>query len=235
MKKKSKQPLMRKTHLPLLLLGAAMTLYGLVTALVSAWLSKRAMLGVLSAGAYRARLASFEGTASLIAGIAFLALFIWCAVASKGIARVAFCFGAVAALPTMLIGREKLLPVPSAFSGPVVALLVAIPMVVMFILLACGGWLPRSCRWTAFACIFIVLFAALFPVYVLLAVTKIPVGSPLIVSFGKLVDVSTNVIRLRYLLPGLAFLLMAYFSLHFARKMPGSASLVPAAPEGESQ
>ena len=233
--KKIKQPMMQKSHLSLILLGAVMATYGLVTALVSGWLSKRAMLGEISAGAYRVRLVAFEGSASLVAGIAFLALFIWCALASKAIVRVAFCFGAVAALPTMLIGREHLLPVPSAFSGPVTALLVAVPMVVMFILLACGRWVPRSCRWTAFASIFIVLFTAIFPVYVLLAITKIPVGSPLIVTFGKLEDVSTNVIKMRYLLPGLAFLLMAYFSLRFARNQPVSETPVTVAPEGETK
>ena len=47
MSKKSKQPVMRKSHLPLILLGAALTGYGVVTALVGSWFSNRAMRGLL--------------------------------------------------------------------------------------------------------------------------------------------------------------------------------------------
>jgi hypothetical protein len=218
MKKKTKQPLMHKSHLAFMLLGAAMTGYGLVTALVGSWFSNQAMRGLITAGAYRSRLAAFDQSAGLVAGILFLALFIWCAVASRGIARVAFCFGALATFPTLLSGRAQLLPVPSAFSGPVIAILFALPMTILFIMLACGGRLPRNCRWVAFASIFIVLATAIFPIYVLLTISKIPVGDPAILTFGRLVDVSTNVIKLRYLLPGLSFLFMAFLSMRFASK-----------------
>jgi len=147
-------------------------------------------------------------------------LFIWCAVASKGIVRVGFCFGAVAALTTMLVGRNEMLPVPSAFSGPVIAILVALPLTILFLLWACGRRVPRGCRWVAFVSIFIVLAAAIFPTIVILMVSKIPPGDPAILTVGKLVDVSTNVIKLRYFLPGLGFLLIAYLSMRFARKNP---------------
>ncbi len=87
MKKKSKRPMMRKSHLPLILLGAVMTAYGLVTALVGSWFSNQAMRGLITAGAYRSRLTAFDQTAGLIAGILFFVLFIWCAVYSNGIVR----------------------------------------------------------------------------------------------------------------------------------------------------
>ena len=220
MQKKSKVPLMRSNHLPLILLGAVMTVYGLAAALAATVLSNQAMRGMIAGGVYKARQTAFDQTASLVAGILLLALFIWCAVASKGIVRVGFCFGAMAALMTMLVGRNEMLPVPSAFSGPVIAILVALPLTILFILWACGRRVPRGCRWVAFISIFIVLAAAIFPTYVILMVSKIPPGDPAILTVGKLVDVSTNVIKLRYLLPGLSFLLIAYLSMWFARKNP---------------
>ncbi len=46
--KKSKRPLMRSTHLPMILLGAVMTLFGLVSALVWSISSNQAMRGLIT-------------------------------------------------------------------------------------------------------------------------------------------------------------------------------------------
>ena len=154
MSKKSKQPLMRRSHLPLILLGAVMTGYGLVTALVGSWFSNQAMRGLITAGAYRLRLAAFDQTAGLIAGLLFLVLFILCAVNASGIVRVAFGIGTLAAFSPMLIGRAenllfRVIGLPtmnagSVLAGAVTTLVFALPMIVLFILLACGRRVPRG-------------------------------------------------------------------------------------------
>ena len=107
MQRKSKQPLMRPSHLPLILLGAAITVYGLVTALVGSWFSTQAMRGLITAGTYRSQMAVFDQTAGLVAGIVFLVLFIWCAVNSSGIVRTAFSIGAVASVAPILAARAE--------------------------------------------------------------------------------------------------------------------------------
>ena len=228
---KSKRALMSKTHLPLILLGAAMALYGLVTALVGSWFSTQAMRGLMTTGAYSNRLAAFDKTAGLIAGILFLALFIWCAVNSKGVVRVAFSIGAVASVAPMLVGRvEHLLfsvihlPTMSAGSvlaGAVITILFALPMTILFILLASGRRVPRSCRWVALVSIFIVLATAFYPIYVTVLAFLLKPGDP---AVGRMIEVSTQVIKLRFLLPGLSFLVLTYFSMRFARKQPPAES-----------
>jgi hypothetical protein len=227
MQKKSKQPMMRRSHLPLILLGAAMTGYGLATALAGTVLSNQAMRGLITAGVYRSRLAAFESTASLIAGILFFALFIWCAVASRGIVRVAFCFGAVAAAATVLIGRAenllfKVIGMPTMNAGSVIAgavatILFALPMIILFILLACGRRVPRGGRWLSLAAIFIVLGTAIYPIYVTVLAFLIRPGDP---AVGRMIEVSSQVIKLRFILPGLIFLFLSLISMRFARKNP---------------
>ena len=227
MQKKSKAPLMRKSHLPLILLGAVMTGYGLITALVGSWFSNQAMQGLISAGAYRSRLTAFEQTAGLIAGILFFALFIWCALASRGIVRVAFCFGALASVAPILAARAenllfKVIGIPTMNAGSVIAgavttLLFALPMLILFILLACGRRVPRGCRWLSLATIFIVLGTAFYPIYVTVLAFLIKPGDP---AVGRMIEVSSSVIKLRYLLPGLSFLFLALISMRFVRKNP---------------
>lgn len=239
MLKKSKQPLMRKTHLPLILLGAAMTLYGLVTALVGSWFSTQAMRGLITAGTYRSQLAAFDQTAGLVAGIVFFVLFIWCAVNSYGIVRTAFSIGAVSSIAPVLAARaENLLfnviglPTMSAGSvlaGAVTTILFTLPMVILFILLACGGRVPRGIRWLALLSIFLVLATAFFPIYVTVLAFLLKPGDP---AVGRMIEVSSQVIKLRFILPGLSFLLMAFISMRFARIHPAE---IPAESELPSE
>jgi len=233
MDKKRKQPLMRahqrsvRAHLPLILLGAVMTAYGLLTALVGSWLAKQAMQGAITAGAYRSQLAAFDQFASLVAGILFLAFFIWCAVASTGIVRVAFSIGALASLAPILAPRaEDLLfkglglPTMSAGSvlaGAVTTLLFALPLTILFILLACGRGVPTGCRWLALASIPVVLVTAFYPIYITLLAFLIKPGDP---AVGRMIEVSSQVLKLRFILPGLSFLFLAFISMRFARKQP---------------
>jgi hypothetical protein len=224
-KKVSKQALMQPSHLPLILLGVVMMGYGLVAALVGGWLSSQAMRGLITAGVYRSRLTAFDQTGGLIVGILFLGLFIWCAVVSKGLVRTAFSIGAVAAVGPILTGRSETLlfqvihlPTMSAGSvlaGAVSTILFTLPMLILFILLASGRRVHRGCRWVAFASIFILLATAFFPIYVTVLAFLLKPGDP---AVGRMIEVSSNVIKLRYLLPGLSFLFLALISQRFARQ-----------------
>lgn len=235
MQKKSKQALMRTTHLPLILLGAAMTVYGLATALVGSWLSTQAMRGLISAGAYRNQVAAFDQTAGLIAGIVFFVLFIWCAVNSSGNVRTAFAIGAVASVAPILAARAEhllfdVIGLPTMSAGSVVAgavttLLFTLPMIILFILLASGGRVPRGCRWLSLASILIVLGTAFFPIYVTVLAFLLKPGDP---AVGRMIEVSSQVIKLRFILPGLSFLLMSFISIRFGRLHP-----LANPPEGE--
>ena len=227
MQKKNKAPMMRKSHLPLILLGAVMAGYGLITALVGSWFSNQAMQGLISAGAYRSRLTAFEQTAGLIGGILFFVLFIWCAAASMRIVRVAFCIGALASVAPILAGRAenllfKVIGMPTMNAGSVIAgavttLVFSLPMLILFILFACGRGVPRGCRWLSLASIFIVLGTAFYPIYVTVLAFLLKPGDP---AVGRMIEISSSVIRLRYLLPGLSILFLALLSMRFVRKNP---------------
>lgn len=232
MDKKIPQPLMsRRSHLPLILLGGALTVYGLVTALVGGQFSTQAMRGLITAGEYRARLEAFDQTAGLIAGIVFLVLFILCAIHSKRIVRVAFSIGAIASVAPALAPRaESLLfdviglPTMSAGSvlaGAVTTIIYALPLTILFILLACSRRVPRGCRWLSLVSIFLVLGTAFYPIYVTVLAFLIKPGDP---AVGRMIEVSSQVIKLRFLLPGLSFLLLAFISMRFARTQPVSGS-----------
>ena len=224
MAKKNKQPLMLNSHLPLTLLGAVMVVYGLATALMGSWYSSQAMRGLITAGAYRSRLSAFEQTAGIIAGILLLGLFIWCAVNSSGLVRVAFSIGAVASLAPILAGSAedllfKVIGIPtmnagSVLAGAVVTLFFALPVTILFILLACGGRVPRGCRWLSLFSIFVVLGLALYPIYVTVLAFLVKPGDP---AVGRMIEVSSQVIKLRYILPGLSFLLLSFISMRFTR------------------
>ncbi|MBN2392303.1 MAG: hypothetical protein JXR84_16360 [Anaerolineae bacterium] len=239
MSKKSKQPLMRKSHLPLILLGAVMTGYGLVTALVGSWFANRAMRGLITAGVYRLRLAAFDQTAGLIAGLVFFVLFVWCAVNAAGIVRVAFGIGALSSFSPMLVGRAEnllfgVIGLPtmnagSVLAGAVTTLLFALPMLILFVLLACGRRVPRGCRWLSLASIFIVLATALFPIYVTVLAFLIRPGDP---AVGRMIEVSSQVIKLRFILPGLSFLLLAFIGTRFARRQALVGAVGTAVEEG---
>ncbi len=224
MSEKSKQPLARKSHLPLILLGATMTGYGMLTALVGSWLSNQAMRGLITASAYRNRLMAFEQTTGLIAGLLFFVFFVWCAVQASGGVRVAFAIGAAASAAPVLLGRaERLLftviglptmGAGSVLAGAVTTLVFALPMMLLFILLACGRRVPRGGRWLSFASIFIVLGTAFFPIYVTVLAFLLKPGDP---AVGRMIQLSSQIIKLRFLLPGLSLLGLAFISMRFAR------------------
>jgi hypothetical protein len=231
MEKMSKQPLMRKSHLPLILLGSVMTGYGVLTALVGSWLSNQAMRGLITAGAYRSQLAAFEQTAGLIAGVLFLVLFILCAIRSSGIVRVAFFVGALAAAAPLMTGRAafllfEVIGLPTMSAGSVVAgavttLLFALPMTILFILLACGRRVPRGCRWLSLASIFFVLGTAFFPIYVTVLAFLLRPGDP---AVGRMMEISSQVMKIRFILPGLSFLFLSYISVRFSKNQPAQAA-----------
>jgi hypothetical protein len=84
---------------------------------------------------------------------------------------------------------------------------------------------PRACRWLSLASIFLVLVTAFFPIYVTVLAFLLKPGDP---AVGRMMEVSTQVIKLRFILPGLSFLLLSYLSMRFARKQSGSRAQVRA-------
>ena len=223
MKKKTKQSLLRKNHLPLYLLGGAMALFGLLSAVVWSISSNQAMQGLISAGQQRTRLASFDSGSGLVVGLIFLVLFIWCAVKSKGAVRAAFIVGAFASLGPILTGRTEgllfdtlglVLPAGSVIAAAVATFLFMLPMTILFIILASSGKVPRSCRWIALLSIFLVLGSALLPIVITVFAFLIKPGDP---GIGQIMEVGSKIVKLRYILPGISFLFMAYFSTRFSK------------------
>jgi hypothetical protein len=234
---KPKQPLLEKSHLPLYLLGGVMALYGLASAVVWSISSNQAMRGLITAGQMRTRIASYESAAGPVASILFCALFIWCAVKAKGAARAAFVVGAFASFGPVLIYRAEgllfdtlklVLPAGSVIAGALATLAFALPMTIAFIILTSSGRVPRNCRWVALGSIFIVILTALFPIVVTVVAFLVNPGDP---GVGRMIAVSSQVIKLRYILPGLALALLAYLSARFTLTQPASA----ATEKGESK
>jgi hypothetical protein len=200
------------------------------------------MRGLISAGAYRSRLTAFDLTAGLIAGILFFVLFIWCAIQSKGGVRAAFIVGTLASFAPILAGRAETLlfkdlglrlPAGSVVAGALATVVFALPMIILFIILASNSRVPRGCRWLAFASIFIVLATAFYPIYVTVLAFLLKPGDP---AVGRMIEGSSNVIKLRYLLPGLSFLFLALISLRFARKQrPVTEAAVNMIEKGETK
>ena len=227
MQKKSILPLMRNSHLTLALLAAVTIAYGLATVLMGSWLSSQAMRGLMTVSAYRSRLAGFEQAAGLVASILLLVLFILCAVGSRGSVRVAFAIGALASAGPALVGRAenllfRVIGIPTMGAGSVVSAAVtilafALPLTILFILLAVGRRNPKGCRWLSLASIFVVLGTALFPIYVTVLAFLLKPGDP---GVGAMMDVSSRVMQLRFILPGLCLLLLAYLSARYAREHP---------------
>jgi hypothetical protein len=90
-------------------------------------------------------------------------------------------------------------------------------MLILFILLACGGRVPRGCRWLSLASIFIMLGTAFYPIYVTVLAFLLKPGDP---AVGRMIEVSSQVIKMRFILPGLCFLFLAFISMRFARTHP---------------
>ena len=149
------------------------------------------------------------------------------AVAAPFIARTAFAIGAVSSVAPVLAPRaERLLfeviglptmSAGSALAGAVPTLLFALPLIILFILLASGGRIPAGCRWLSLAAVLVVLGTAFYPIYVTVLAFLLKPGDP---AVGQMMEVSSQVIKLRYILPGLIFLLLALISLRFARNHP---------------
>ncbi len=240
MKEKSKYPLMATTHLPLIILGGVMVAYGLTTIAVGSWLSNQAMNGIISAAVYRARLDTFERTIGLIAGVAFLVLFVLGAVQSKGRVRTAFIIGAIASLSPILTGRIgtllfRVIGVPTMGAGSVIAgavttLFFFLPMTIFFIILATGRTIPNGCRWLSLVSILVVLVTSFYPIYVTVLAFLFKPGDP---AVGRMIQVSTQVIRMRFLLPGISLLLLSWISIQFAKKQSLDKSQVQNGIEGE--
>ena len=225
MQSETKSPLLRRSHLPMAILAGVLIVYGLATVAVGSWLSARAMQGEMTVGAYRNLLAEFERGAGLAAGILLMVLFILCAVGSRGLVRIAFAIGAIAALGPALVGRTEgllfgVLGLPTMGAGSVISaavtvLLFALPLMILLVLLAVGRRNPRAIRWLSLLLALIVLATALFPVYVTVLAFLLKPGDP---GVGAMMDVSSRVMQLRFILPGLGLLVLALLSIRYARR-----------------
>jgi hypothetical protein len=240
MKEKIKYPLMEKTHLPLTILGGVMVVYGLATIIVGSWLSNQAMNGIISAATYRTRLLTSEKTLGLVAGLGFLILFVLSAIQSKGRVRTAFIIGAISSVSPILTGRATTLlfdviGIPTMGAGSVIAgavttLFFFLPMTIFFIILATGRKLPNGCRWLSLVSILVVLVTSFYPIYVTVLAFLFKPGDP---QVGRMIQTSTQVIRMRFLLPGITLLLLSWISVQFAKTQSLDESIVQSVAEGE--
>jgi hypothetical protein len=203
-----------------------MALFGVVSALVWSYSSSQAMRGLITAGQLRTRLAGFESAGGLIVGILLFALFIWCAIKAKGAVRAAFIVGLFASFAPILTARAETLlfgtlglrlPAGSVIAGALTTLVFALPMMIFFIILTSSGRVPRNCRWVAFISIFVVLVIAIFPIAITVIAFIVKPGDP---GVGRLMEVGSQVIKLRYILPGLCLLLLAFLSARFIPSQP---------------
>jgi len=156
---------------------------------------------------------------------------------SRGAARVAFIVGVLASFGPILTARAEgllfdtlklVLPAGSVIAGALATLAFALPMTIAFIILASSGRAPRSCRWVALASIFVVLATAIFPIAVTVVAFLVKPGDP---GVGRMIEVSSQVIKLRYILPGLALVLLAYLSARLTPALPAPATI----DQGESK
>lgn len=227
MKPKTKQPLLKKSHLPMYLLGIMMATFGVVSAIIWTISSSQAMRGVITVGQLRARISSFESTGGLIAGILFLGLFIWCILSANKPFKTAFIVGGISSFAPILAPYSEMflfevlglrLPAGSVIAGALTTIVFTLPMTIFFIILATKRRVPRSCRWTSLVGIFAVLGTAFFPIYVTVLAFLINPGDP---AVGRMMEISSQVIKMRFILPGLIIVLLAFFSSRFH---PGQAA-----------
>jgi hypothetical protein len=198
------------------------------------------MSGAISAPAYRTQLMAFEQTSGLITGILLMALFIVNAILSTGRVRVAFIIGALAAFSPILTGRTGILlfdviGIPTMGAGSVIAgtvttLLFFLPMTIFFIILATGRRVPSGCRWLSLAAILVVLVTSFYPIYTTVLAFLFKPGDPVV---GRMIQTSTQLIRLRFLLPGIALLLLALISMRFATNQLTTQTDIDVNEEGE--
>jgi hypothetical protein len=221
MKPKIKRPLLENSHLPMYLLGGAMTFFGLVSAIIWTISSRQAMRGVISVGQLRTRLSNFVSIGGLIAGISFLALFVWCIMSTKKPFRAAFIIGGIASFAPILAAHSETLlfgvlglrlPAGSVIADALTTIIFALPMIVFFIILASSKQAPCACRWSSVVGILAVLGTAFFPIYVTVLAFLVRPGDP---AVGKMMEISSQVIKMRYIFPGLIIILLAYLSSRF--------------------
>ena len=230
MRQMSKTPLLRNTHLPLFLAAGVMMGYGIATFLINRWLSARVMAGTISVGAYQKSLAGVTDLAGLIASILLLLSFIWCAVKARGITRTAFVIAAIASAGPFMVAQSSnllfnVIGLPTMSAGSVLAatfaaLIFTLPLTVTFILLASSRSHARAGRWVSLVSVFVVLAAMIYPVYVTVLALLIMPGSP---GLGPLMTVSGYLLYLRFVLPGLSLLILAWISLKQAGKRGATA------------
>lgn len=230
MRQKTKQPLLRNTHLPLFLTAAVMMGYGIATFLINRWLGARVMAGEISVGTFQSRLAGVTATAGLIATILLLVSLVWCAILAKGITRTAFVIAVLAAPGPLLVAQSanllfNVIGLPTMSAGSVLAatfaaLIFTLPLTVTFILLASSRSHSRAGRWVSLVSVFVVLAALVYPVYVTVLALLIMPGSP---GLAPLMTVSGYLLYLRFVLPGLSLLILASLSLKQAGKRGASA------------
>ena len=242
MRKKCERPLVPDSHLPLILLGGVMASYGLLTALAGSWISNQAMRGFITTAVYRSRLESLGRITGLAAGIVFGVLFILCAVHASGISRVAFAIGTLASGGPLLTGyAERLLfnviGLPTMNAGSVLAdaavvLCWALPMTILFALLACGRCVPRGCRWLSLVSVPVVLATALFPIYVTVLAFLLKPGDP---TVGRMMEVGSQVSKLRFILPGVSLLIQAFISQGCAKQQAEGSGEAHAVEKGDEK
>lgn len=225
MRQKTKEPLLRNTHLPLFLTSGVMMGYGIATFLTNRWLGARVMSGKISVGAFQSRLSEVTGIAGLIASILLLVFLVWCAINARGITRTAFIIAVLAAPGPILVAQSanllfNVIGLPTMSAGSVLAatfaaLVFTLPLTVTFILLASSRSHSRSGRWVSLVSVFVVLAALVYPVYVTVLALLIMPGSP---GLAPLMTVSGYLLYLRFVLPGLSLLILASISLKQAGK-----------------
>jgi hypothetical protein len=118
----------------------------------------------------------------------------------------------------------------SVIAGAVVTLLFFLPMSVLFIILATGRSMPRGVRWISLVGFLVVLVTSFYPIYVTVLAFLFKPGDP---AVGRMIQTSTQVIRLRFLLPGLVFLLLAWISTRFSQQQTKQKAAPQSVEQGE--
>jgi hypothetical protein len=222
-----KRPFMQN-HLPMFFLSGVMLGYGILTFLLNRWLSARVMRGIISVGVYQKQLTGLTATIGIIATVLLLVFAVWCAIQARGIVRTAFVFIILASFGPLMVARASNLlfnriGLPTMGAGSVIAATFAalsftLPMVIAFILLAACRRNPRAGRWVALAAVFVTLTAMIYPLYVTVLALLIMPGSP---GLAPHMSASAYLLYLRFALPGLCLMLLAWISLRIPVSQSG--------------
>ncbi|MDW7656939.1 MAG: hypothetical protein SCM11_07165 [Bacillota bacterium] len=223
-----KKPFMMTTHLPMFFLSGIMMGYGILTFLINRWLSARVMRGIISVGAYQKQMTGLTATIGLIATLLLLVFSVWCAIQARGIVRTAFVFVVLASFGPLMVAQASnllfnVIGLPTMGAGSVIAatfaaLIFTLPMVIAFILLAASRRNPRAGRWVALTAVFVTLVTMVYPLYVTVLALLIMPGSP---GLAPHMTTSAYLLYLRFALPGLCLLLLAWISLRLLGSQRG--------------